>query len=213
MDRSQHIRIAPATTPTLVKEWLLTKRVFQAFLTLPAEERFQHLGKLFERLAPWIERGIRVAVIRHFLVLPQEMLLARIFAKAAKREALHDSHQAFGLWIESQILRDLADPVDQLGVVNGASGEPTAELQRRFNGLPMADRALLYLYLVEKRSQPQVARATGIPRPEIDATLQSAWRQLTRGLDELKLPRGWRKPDFFSRTPGTEGVSAAEEGA
>ena len=212
MDRKHHIRIAPTSTPTLVREWLLTKRAFQAFHSLPADERFRHLGKLFERLAPWIERGIRVATIRHFLVLPQEMVLARVFAKAAKRDALHDSHQSFGLWIESQILRDLADPVDQLGAVNGAAGEPSAELQQRFNDLPVADRALLFLYLGEGRSRPQVARATGMAGAEVDASLRRTWRRLTSGLPELRLPQGWKEPDFFLDEDRSREAASGSEG-
>ncbi len=211
MDRSHHIRIAPANTPTLVREWLLTKRAFQAFQNLPETERYSHLGKLFERVEPWIKRGIRVAVVRHFLVLPEEFLLARLFAKAAKRDALHDTHEAFGLWIESRILRDLADPEDQLGVVNGASGEPSAELQGRFNQLPTADRAILFLYLIEKRNPAQVARATGILPAEIRASLLRIWQVLTRGIDELHLPKGWRAPEFLAESAVQEQADHEQE--
>lgn len=212
MDRSHLIRVAPASTPTLVREWLLTRRAFEAFQHLPPGDRPTHLGKLFERLSPWIQRGVRVATMRHFLVLPEEMLLARLFALAARRDDLHGSHEAFGLWIESRILRDLADPEDQLGVVHGASGEPSPELQQRFNGLPVSERALLYLYLVEKRNLPQVARITGISRREIEGALRRAWCKLTRGIPELKLPRGWRAPEFFETVQDDRLMDGEQEG-
>ncbi|RMH03895.1 MAG: hypothetical protein D6702_04555 [Planctomycetota bacterium] len=209
MNQHPLIRVAPATSPSLVREWLITRRAFEAFQNLPAQERYRYLGKLFERLAPWIDRGIRLTTMRHFLILPHEMVLARVFARAAKRKELHSTHQAFGLWIESQILQDLADPTDRLGVTHGASGEPSAELQQKFNSLPASDRAILYLHLVEKRNMAQVSRATGVPKEEVEDTLRRIWRVLTRDMSDLRLPKGWRYPEFFQ--PDSSRV--AEEGA
>jgi hypothetical protein len=197
MDRSHHIRIAPPDTPSLVREWLLTRRAFEAFHHLLPAQRHGHLGRMFERLAPWIQRGVRVVAMRHFLVLPEELLLARVFARAMRRDRLHDTHPSFALWIEASVLRDLADPADQLGVVHGASGEPSPLLQRRFNSLASADRALLFLYLVEGRDRAQVARATGIPADDVTLSLSRAWNTLTDGVARLDLPRAWRRPDFL----------------
>jgi len=175
------------------RTWRTVLRAFRTFRTVPIERRFHHLGLLFEHLAPWIERGIRTAALRHFLLLPQEMVLARLFARAVRREELPDAPEAFLFWVESQILDALADPRDELGTVNGVAGEPGAELQRRFNALPYRDRALLYLYMVEGFSHDQVAETFALPLPEVGCALRRIWRQL-RAAGPLSLPRGWQLP-------------------
>lgn len=183
------------------RRWNVVLRAFRTFRTVPVERRFHHLGLLFEHLAPWIERGIRVAALRHFLLLPQEMVLARLFARAVRREELPASPEAFLFWVESQILEALADPRDELGAVNGAAGEPSAALQQRFNALPYRDRALLYLYMVEGFSHDQVAETFALPLPEVGCALRRIWRQI-QAEGPLALPRGWRLP---GEAPGETG--------
>lgn len=185
-------------------KWLLVKSVFTTFQTAPSDKRFHHLGVLFEHLSPFIEQGIRVAMLRHFLLLPSEMVLARVFAKSARRREMHHTHQAYYIWIEAMILHDLSDPQDELGVVNGAQGEPSAELQQKFNQLPYQDRALLYLYMVEKNSLADVAEQTDIPIAEVAAALHRIWRTILSSDRKVQVPLGWKIPDLrLLRSRGT----------
>lgn len=192
----------PSTPPPaflsrrLEEEWLETFRAYQAFLQVPSRERFEHLGTLFEHLCPWIERAIRSVTIRHFILLPTEMAVARLFAKSCRRESLPQSHVIYQIWLESSILRDVADPRDELGATNGAAGEPNALLQRRFNRLPYADRALLYLFMVERCSVREVSGYTGIPQVYAMENLGRIWSQVHEGVAEEELPPGWRRPQL-----------------
>lgn len=178
----------------LQEEWCTTSEAYQAFLNVPTRERFQHLGVLFEQLCPWIERAIRGVTIRHFIILPTEMAVARLFAKTCRRENLPKSHVLYQIWVESSILRDVANPKDELGATNGAAGEPGARLQQRFNRLPYADRALLYLYMVERCSVREVSGYTGIPQAYAMENLGRIWAQVEEGLEDYDLPNGWKTP-------------------
>lgn len=178
----------------LAEEWQATRRQHQAFLDVPPPQRFHYLGKLFELLCPWIEKAIQGVTMRHFILLPTEMVVARMFAKSCRRDNLPSSHVIFQIWIESIILRDVANPSNELGAINGASGEPSALLQQRFNRLPLEDRALLYLYMVERCSVSEVSNYTGIPRMAAAANLSRIWQLVQSGPIDLQLPRGWRTP-------------------
>jgi hypothetical protein len=175
-------------------EWQQTYQVFQEFLAVPNRRRFEHLGTLFETLAPWIERGVRSLTVRHFILLPTEMAVARLFAKTCRRENLPKSHVIYQIWVESSLLRDVADPTDELGSTNGAAGEPSARLQRRFNRLPYADRALLYLYMVERCSVREVSGYTGIPQAYAVESLGRIWAEVREGLGARDVPHGWQPP-------------------
>lgn len=185
LDRQQDLR----------REWETTLNVYRAFQGLEARRRFHHLGLLFERLLPWLERSIRSVVLQHFLVLPTETLVARLFARAARLEVLPESHEAFLIWVEAQILQDLADPAGRQGLVGGAQNEPSPELQRRFNALSFGDRALLFLYLVEGLSLARLAAHTGVPVPTAVRSLKRSWRQIGSGRPPFVLPEGWRRPE------------------
>lgn len=174
-------------------EWRELLATFRDFQVSPPAQRVQMLGVLFERCSPWIERAIRSTSMRHFLLLPTEMLVARIFARVAHREQLPDHHGAFLMWVEGSILTDLADPSDDLGVCNGAPGEPPAELQQQFNNLPYAERALFYLYMMEDYDAAALAHKTGVPQPKLSQALQQVWRQLEKDADG-NLPGHWRPP-------------------
>ena len=175
----------------LEREWQAVLDAFQAYRSVPPEQRFHHLGRLFEKVAPWLERGIQAAVLHHFVLLPKEMAVARLFAKTTRRDSLPDSYAIFLIWVESNILRDVADPRDELGAVNGASGEPSGELQKRFNRMPFDDRALLYLFMVERCNLEEVNTNTGIPV----AHAQEQLARIAKRFSDLDLPRGWRRPD------------------
>lgn len=141
-------------------------------------ERVHSLGKLFELLAPWLERGIRSTALRHFLLLPTEMLMGRLFAQVVHRVDLPSRPATFLMWIEGTILRDVADPNSDLGVTNGAPGEPPAELQARFHSLPYAERAVLYLSMIEGSDSQLVTERTGLGQDRLKDRLDSIWRTL-----------------------------------
>lgn len=179
----------------LKREWEATCNIFRAFHGLPPHRRFHHLGLLFESVVPWLERGIRVVVLRHFLVLPQETLVARLFARAARLEELPGSHEGFLLWVEAMILKDLAEPCEARPLVSGAQGEPSVELQRSFNALPLGDRAILYLFVVEGLSLAEIASRTKIPVKTMIQSLKRGWGQICEDGRPVRLPHGWRSPE------------------
>lgn len=178
----------------LEREWQQAVDAFQSYRSVAPEQRFRHLGRLFEQLTPWIERGIHAAVLHHFILLPKEMAVARMFAKTVRRDALPDSHTIFLIWVESHILRDVADPSDELGATNGASGEPSGAVQKRFNRLPFDDRSLLYLFMVEGCNLEDLNSNTGLPIPAARRRLAHI-AEYFAGLD---LPPGWVSPSTLA---------------
>ncbi len=179
----------------LEQEWQATFDAYQDFLQVPPKQRFRHLGQLFKLLCPWMERAVRSVTLRHFILVPTEMAIARLFARVCRRENLPRSQAIFQIWAESSILRDVANPQGALGACSGAAGEPSARLQQRFNRLPYADRALLYLYMVERCSVGEVSNYTGIPHAYACENLGRIWTQVREGLAERDLPSGWRTPE------------------
>lgn len=165
---------------TQLEDWRAALAAFRSYQVSPPDARVTQLGALFERLAPWLERAIRGTALRHFLLLPTEMLLGRLFARVVHREDLPEHPSAFLMWVEGTILRDLADPNDALGLTNGAPGEPTAEVQQRFHALPYAERALLYLALLEGQGggAAAVAERAGLEPDALQARLDTIWRGL-----------------------------------
>ncbi|KAA3608632.1 MAG: sigma-70 family RNA polymerase sigma factor [Planctomycetota bacterium] len=132
--------------------------------------------------------------------------MARIFALTARRKKLPQSHETFQLWVESVILQGLTDPTDELGVVNGAQGEPSGELQQQFNNLPYQERALLYLYMVERYSLHDVSKYTGIPVRQAAQALNRIWSRISERGSKISFPLGWQRPDhpMFRETSETE---------
>ncbi len=176
------------------EEWRELLGTHRDFQVSPPEKRIKLLGELFEQCSPWLERGIRSTAMRHFLLLPTEMLVARLFARIAHRSDLPEAHAAFLMWIEGQILTDLADPSDELGVCNGAPGEPPAALQEKFNNLPYSDRALFYLYMMEDFDASALAQKTGMTQPKLGHLLKQIWRHLESEVAPEHLPSQWNPP-------------------
>ncbi len=177
-----------------LKEWREVLGTFRDYQVSPPEQRVQLLGSLFQKCTPWIERGVRSTALRHFLLLPTEMLVARLFARVAHKDQLPDGHAAFLMWVEGSILTDLADPSDELGVCNGAPGEPPAALQEQFNSLPYTDRALFYLYMIEDFDESTLAYKTGISKPKLSQLLTQVWRHLEKEAGSEQMPSQWRPP-------------------
>lgn len=190
-----HSHLPEQRQKELLLEWETTLRVFRAFQTVAPQQRFHHLGLVFEHLSPWIERGIRGVIFRYFILLPTELALARLFAKAVRKEELPHAYETFLLWVEASVLQDIAELSDQIGATNCAVGEPSAQLQQRFNKLPFQDRALLYLYMVEKQSLNEVASQAGLTTKSAAAALNRIWRAIAGDDQSVKLPLGWQAPD------------------
>ncbi|TAH37026.1 MAG: hypothetical protein EYC70_08570 [Planctomycetota bacterium] len=193
-DRDQPSDPAEQRQRALVQEWEATLGVFRTFQTVAVHQRFQHLGLLFEHLAPWIERGIQGIALRYFILLPKELALARLFAKAARKEELPRTYEAFLLWVEGSILHDVTHPTDEIGATNCALGEPSPALQQRFNRLPFPERALLYLFMVERNSLAAVAERAGLSSQACAAALNRIWRKIAGEDASIRLPLGWRAP-------------------
>ncbi|PCJ55559.1 MAG: hypothetical protein COA70_00260 [Planctomycetota bacterium] len=69
-------------------------------------------------------------------------------------------------------------------------------MQQRFNRLPYADRALLYLYMVERCSVREVSGYTGIPQAYAMENLGRIWAQVEEGLQDHDLPKDWKTPNL-----------------
>jgi|GEM_PF-1121904 DNA-directed RNA polymerase specialized sigma24 family protein len=179
----------------LSDEWAEMRKTYLSFTRSIPKQRVERLGLVFETIEPWLSRGIRTTMLRHFLVLPHEMLIARLFAKAVRRERIAPSHTSFLMWVESYILEGLADPSDALGVSVSAANEPHPELQYHFNKLAPVDRGLLYLYMIEQYSLPEVAKYVGAPAEEIGNHLLDLWSKLEKKIANVPLPRDWRLPN------------------
>jgi len=199
MPSESNSRTSPLTEATLERQWQVAQAAFQDFQAAPNAARSAALGCLFQQMTPILEHAIRSVALRHFLLLPLEMALARLFARTVRRPQLPKSRLMFQLWVESSLLRALADPKDALGVTNGASGEPCGLLQARFNRLQQKDRALLFLYLVEHCSVAEVVQDTGIPEKRVNQDLRRIWARLQEG-SPVPIPSTWRGPDFGSES-------------
>lgn len=62
-------------TSDLSRDWEFTLAAFESYRELPPHRKYRALGKLFEKLCPWIERGIQATVLSHFVLLPTEQIL------------------------------------------------------------------------------------------------------------------------------------------
>jgi len=171
-------RFVAQTRQKQLDEWRGVLGTFRDYQVSEPRARVQLLGDLFALVSPWLLRGIRSTALRHFLLLPHEMLLARLFAQVVHRDDLPSKPALFLMWVEGTVLRDLADPSDALGVTNGAPGEPPASLQREFHALPYSDRALLYLSLLEDTPQDRVAERAGLSPSSLQQQLDGIWKSL-----------------------------------
>lgn len=180
--------------------WQAARSAFVAFWTLPAAERLAGVGRLLEQLAPWIERAIRDVSRRYFLLVPHRELIPRLFVQILQRDALPDTPEAFLLWGEAAVLSSLGEAGTARPAACASAGGAPAPAWRRFNALPFRQRALLYLYLVEKKGLADVAEEAGVTVAATAAALARAWCELTGPDAAHSLPEGWLPPE----DPGTE---------
>ena len=178
----------------LERDWDYTLRAFEAYRELPPHKRYRALTKLFEKICPWIERGIQAAVLNHFILVQTESIIATLFGQVAQRESLPKSQILFLHWVESHVGRVAAKGVARCAVAKQTPGEPSAEFCDRFNRLDRHDRTMLYMYLVEKCSITDVCESTGAPYPHVLHSIPRLWAQLKGSDKEVAIPRDWKVP-------------------
>ncbi len=181
-------------TLELQRDWEITLRAFLEYRDLPPHKKYRALGKLFERICLWIERGAQSTVLNQFVLLPTEQVLSRMFARTTQKEALPNSFLLYLYWIESSIMRGLATPNERFIVVKQTPGEPSVVLCEKFNQMNFLDRSVLYLYVVEKCTPTEVSDNTGIPFPQVIESLPALWEHVAADEPKSQIPAGWQLP-------------------
>ena len=178
----------------LERDWDYTLRAFEAYRELPPHKRYRALTKLFEKVCPWIERGIQAATLNHFVLVQTESVIASLYAQAAQREALPRSHMLFQHWVESYAVRIAGQGLAANSVTRQTPGEPSAEFCDRFNRLHYHERAIMYMYMVEKCTITEVCDNGGFPYPTVLRAVPQIWATL-KGQDKVvAIPRDWKIP-------------------
>lgn len=181
-------------TADLSRDWEFTLSAFESYRELPPHKKYRALGKVFEKVCPWIERGIQSAVVNQFVLVPTEQVISRLFALTTQKETLPKSYLLYLYWVESSVMRSLMNPAEKYGVVPQTIGEPSVAMCERFNQLNYLDRAMLYLYVVENCSVAEVCDNTGIAYPKLLEDIPSLWRQLVEGAPIGRIPESWKIP-------------------
>lgn len=190
MTRTPPPPAGPSGRAPLDARWQRVRRSFRTWQDASPAERPALLDDLFQELVPILEDAAGAVALRHFLLFPAETAVARLFALAVRRDRLPTSRLVFQLWVESSLLRALADPGDPLGATDGKPEEASGPLQQRFNGLPQEQRMLLYLYLVEGCTLLELANGIGLPAGLVRGEIALAWGRLRAG-ERLPLPASW----------------------
>jgi hypothetical protein len=178
----------------LDRDWGVTVRLFDQYRDLAPHRRFRALGELFERLCPWIERGLHSVAWNNFVLIPTEQAVSRAFAHTTQKESLPRSYVLYIHWIESMAMRGLARREEAFVPERDTPGDPGARICARFNSLPYNERQLLYLYVVEGCSATEVADNTGMPYPYILETVPRLWDRVAHGEPRTKIPVKWQIP-------------------
>lgn len=178
----------------LIREWEYTRAAFDAYRELPPHRKYRALGKVFEKICPWIERGIQATVLNQFVLLPTEQVVSRMFASTVQKEALPRSYLLYMYWIESSIMRSLVVPTERYVVVKQTIGEPSVALCERFNKMHLIDRAILYLFAVEGCTPTEVCDNTGVPYAKLLEDLPKLWDALTAEASPSEIPKHWIVP-------------------
>lgn len=178
----------------LQRDWGVTTRLFDQYRDLAPHRRYRALGELFERLCPWIERGIYTVTWNHFVLVPTEQAVSRAFSYTTQKESLPNSYVLYVHWIESMVMRGLAKREEAFSPDRDTPGDPGARLCARFNGLAYHERQLLYLFVVEGCSPTEVADNTGIPYPQVLESVPRLWDRVANGEPRTKIPVKWQIP-------------------
>jgi hypothetical protein len=181
-------------TSDLSRDWEFTLSAFESYRELPPHKKYRALGKLFEKLCPWIERGIQAAVVSQFVLVPTEQVISRLFARTTQKESLPKSYLLYLYWVESSVMRSIVSADEKFTVVAQTVGEPSVALCERFNQLTFIDRAMLYLYVVESCSVADVCDHTGIAYPKLLEDIPKLWGKLVSGQPSTAAPVTWKMP-------------------
>lgn len=181
-------------TSDLSRDWEFTLAAFESYRELPPHKKYRALGKLFEKLCPWIERGIQATVVSQFVLVPTEQVISRLFAQTTQKEALPKSYLLFLYWVESSVMRSLVNPAERYGVVAQTIGEPSVALCEKFNQLPFFDRSLLYLYVIENCTAAEVCDNAGVAYPRLLEDLPKLWAGVSAAVPPSHVPKSWRIP-------------------
>lgn len=181
-------------TADLSRDWEFTLSAFESYRELPPHKKYRALGKVFEKVCPWIERGIQAAVVNQFVLVPTEQVISRLFALTTQKEALPRSYLLYLYWVESSVMRSLVNPAEKYGVVPQTIGEPSVAMCERFNQLNYLDRAMLYLYVVENCSVAEVCDNTGIAYAKLLEDLPKLWLRVLAEDAPNRVPQAWQIP-------------------
>lgn len=192
-----------AHTPKVnaAQQWAEARSAFQAFGALPPDQRPRHAGLLLQPMAAWILEGIQQASRRYYLLVPGEAAFARLFAQLTSLEQLPDQSEDFLAWIETRLLRDLGALIQEAQHAPGSASEPPPALIERFNRLPFRWRALLYLFLVERQSLPDLAQQLQLPQLAAARAVRRAWHKVAGPDPPPSLPSAWQRPDALPEDP------------
>lgn len=178
----------------LERDWDFTLRAFEAYRELPPHKRYRALPKLFEKICPWIERGIQASVLNHFILVQTETVVASLYGQVSQREALPRSHILFQHWVESYVGRVAAKGVEACSVTPSTPGEPSAAFCDRFNRMPYQQRMMLYMYMVERCTITEICECTGTPYPEVLRAVPRLWHALKSPDKKSETPSTWKYP-------------------
>ncbi|MDP6940866.1 MAG: hypothetical protein QGH51_02460 [Planctomycetota bacterium] len=167
--------------------WEKVGIIHESFLSASGARRFQLLSQFFEEVIPWIENGIRTALLRHFLLVPIETIASRLFAQAARLKEFPKTPEAFSMWIEGKILEGMAE------TQNGFSlwEENSKQIQDAFNELPVSDRTLLFLTVVENCDSWEASKRTGLSVQRVEESLSRIQDTLQNKYPALLFPKEW----------------------
>ena len=187
MQHKEETAFVPAAGSGEEEAWRQTRQVFRSFQGAPAARRMEGLAALYDHLFPWVERGVTAAVARHFLLLPREITVARVLARAVRRRELPAHPSVFLLWVEAEVLAGVSEESGAPGTaVSCAEGDPSPRLRAWFHGLPARDRALAWMLLVEGRQPAAAAALLGLPPLRLQRRLQEIEERMREaGLDPL----------------------------
>ena len=148
-------------------------------------------GELFEQLQPWLEESIDDVSSDNYLLLSTEALVSYLFVLLLNRDQLPPANCVFNLCIESLALSRANEIIKYGAQLQGCPGEAPLEIQQRFNKLTKRQRAIFYLYIIERGQLKEVSRAIGITPREIHGKIPSLLEAV--GVDENIAPYGWRR--------------------
>lgn len=168
---------------------------FQAFQSQQAVERIRQLQSLFHILYPWVLHSVERVTVERALLLPQESVCATLFARTAHREDLPHAADAYHLWAELIILREIVLGGRGWGLAQ--SELCVREFAVRFNRLAPVQRHLLLGLMRDRVSATTLIDQHGMTDSQFGRLVSSGIAQLQSSArtEVPPLPRGWQWPE------------------